>query len=803
MSFMFVLSTIIVGDNAQSILPDKVSADAFFSTQEWRNAYQNVPSWVDQSIWGGGLIPQWVDTSDWRAVITNIHVCSQRNFIHVDVEEGFNVDQDSLNNNELLRQWRNGNLNSSTNSNPVNRWFTNNNFTSDASHSVQVSDGLNIPIRNKVFAPQSSGSRTTPFGSLVNEVNSSNRWNGRPAELRSAVSNAISATRNWSSNFTLSSAQRQNIAEGGVLNVSQTTTRGSVASSRNVDEYIERRDYECGFDYLRRNGRGQVTDRGTHWFLSASHRDQIDDPFNPRQVDTEEIADGRHDAIVNNFSSNDYEHWGPFAVHWGNQVRSYGVREAYHSAFCAYEDNITAHRVAPGFRQSMIDAGLPVDPADKRFPARGRISIWEVNDVRCGINSTGRGRNVSSPHFSHQEPFTEIAAIAWSYRYWDRATGQYHATHQNREGLGPNIGVDGSRLAGHQVWLNNATPRIEGAFGARETRFQDRRYGQVRGIADAQTSAIPSEGYQIMNVVCNNKGADNVLNDTSGHTVQNERDYSKLVVSRSYSGGNIPSSPDFGAGSGNASADEGFYTKECEFGPDEVGGTNHGLNNPGNTNDGFEPFGSNESGNRITMMRDNVPSALLLDVDRNPNVGSSQITNTEPAYTLLTRSRNGSLSDWINYTTADRHILFEGDDSGELNLTNDELPNEYSSPEMELIHGFVNNFRISAPWVSDSERPEMFNVSYAWEADLRAPVPFFVMTGNGSGDKIESTGTATVDIIGRSHVDMGGTGSASDIVDVNETSGSDIDISDVGNSGMEANSSNSLVFDFIRSVSER
>lgn len=718
-------------------------------------------------------VPMWVDTSDWPARTTYVHRCYERHHVDTLVDQGFGTDNSG---------------------NP----YTDSAEQGTAAYSVSLRDGLGFGVAENPFPSTSVSTERTAFGDLIDEIRTTSDWDGDPDALKSAAVSASSSADNFNFSETLTTNQKKALERGGVFNVIETKVEGRIAASDNERDLVRVRGYDCGFDYMRTRSNGSI-ETNTIWFLEENLRERSADPYDSYSLNATEVGMARYNAIQS-FSWRDIEHGGMFRRYHDRSGNDMGLREAWRTADCMYSEQI--------FTNS--NQNNP-SPSRHRIGADGGYSTPGA----CGIRSSLR------PQISHQMPYAEVGMILRSYRYWDPETEGHHALYQYR--AGGSVPTEDND-AHNGIWHNEAPAEFYDIdrmpYSASEPGFDDidGRYTESEAFSEQFSTHTPHRAYQVMHVVCNPEGAEEVRSQADNGAaayVHTDQDYSSLLVSTGYDGEDLSGNHDFGRNSGNASEDRDFYTKECAFDPEDVSDGEHAVNNPSNSSAGSERFGSDNPGsNQIAMMRDNIPATVIFDIQENPNISSSHVSNTKPAYTLISKSPESSLGDMMNFTMgieADNPELFRGTSSSPLYLTNNSSPSSYSSENIDLVDaetvdGFVDRLRVASPWVSESSKPEMFNISYGWDADLMTHIPNAVSVGNtgsGPGDRIRSAEAVRIPIIGRSHIDMGGTGAPSDIADVATTSGSGTNIADKGSAGMDRTSSNSLVFDFIRSVSER
>lgn len=172
--------------------------------------------------------------------------------------------------------------------------------------------------------------------------------------------------------------------------------------------------------------------------------------------------------------------------------------------------------------------------------------------------------------------------------------------------------------------------------------------------------------------------------------------------------------------------------------------------------------------------------------------GSLGVTQENGTFAMRAYSNNG----------ADNTRLFRGDD--DIRIRNDGSFTAGHNSTVSVLDGIHNVFGVQGNWATDSDAPEVVNVSYVYEIDLRTSTPTAVRTGGASGasgtyGRVSGNSVHTNTIYSRCFTD--GARSISSVGLPNNRSESEVtgaEYSYTGNQGVLSDIENSgnTVFDF-------
>lgn len=343
--------------------------------------------------------------------------------------------------------------------------------------------------------------------------------------------------------------------------------------------------------------------------------------------------------------------------------------------------------------------------------------------------------------------------------------------------------------------------------------------------------------FQMISVTCNPEQFESIVAGKRGVEIiesnRNDSEYSAVAYSRSRN--SIPSAPDFGRGSGNATNNINFYTKECPLqcvdngdshvvdGSDQ-GSFDDGLDGSiGRDGDG-ERFGPGANGgsdqNSLTFGRDNRPHPLELQVPT-PSTSSSSVNSVgndgRPVRTVVTRSSEGTpgvdpsaggvfTMEPVNDRGAVGDSMFRSSGNNP-NMRNDRpASTRANSDTVEVLEGAYNKFNVKSDWASEEENPEVLNVGWSFEVETQSRFHNWVRPGADSGNRVRGGATPeTRTTYGRCQAEFSDAGNFDLQSHLNDNTGANVRYTAPQNTsvGPGRDRSNNLALDFTRQVGER
>lgn len=264
--------------------------------------------------------------------------------------------------------------------------------------------------------------------------------------------------------------------------------------------------------------------------------------------------------------------------------------------------------------------------------------------------------------------------------------------------------------------------------------------------------------WQMILVHCNQAGFDSLISSTPGATVMSrDNDGGRITLtakSKYYVGSQgrpaQPTKLDFGQ-PGTASGKIGFYDKECAYSctaepssESSTGSSGHpasgNLRSPeGGMKDSGQLYGADDGkdfrGNFFTLFRDNQESKVHLDVWYPRTSGDVNPQGKQPVTTTITRwdkgtpdvkatdAKGGKLT--MNVATGGRKgkELFAGKPSDVAPTQKNWDTTAFSSSTTEILPGSVNEFIWRGSWASEEGLPNIFNVKWEYEPNVRSSIP--------------------------------------------------------------------------------
>lgn len=258
--------------------------------------------------------------------------------------------------------------------------------------------------------------------------------------------------------------------------------------------------------------------------------------------------------------------------------------------------------------------------------------------------------------------------------------------------------------------------------------------------ASTQIDATPKQTafWQMLSVHCNKAQFEALVNNAPGAKVVDSGDASKalsaVAYSRTYT--QQPALLDFGDANNTksalkASADLGFYDKECPFecrasataqGASAQNGATQNMGNKkpdgnGATVGRYGAVSGRNNDSKFSFFRDNVKHLISTDVwypASNSVVkynGAAPLSTTINRWSEGTPSLDGSDGGKFTMTTQNGKELFKGTDTPttQKNFSTDTFSNATS----EQLSGLVRAVNVQSTWASEKDKPQTFN--FKWE----------------------------------------------------------------------------------------
>lgn len=290
--------------------------------------------------------------------------------------------------------------------------------------------------------------------------------------------------------------------------------------------------------------------------------------------------------------------------------------------------------------------------------------------------------------------------------------------------------------------------------------------------------------WQMLSVHCNAEQFNALTNATSGSKVVQQgsvRDaIASVVYSKTYS--QQPKQLDFGdknnkTAAKSASANLGFYDKECPFNCTPSSSTSDGASNENNAVDNVNTNGPADSadpqnwgayskevnGNVFEYFRDNDPEDIRVNVWY-PQESGVSYDGSAAKSTTITRWAEGtpgvvdSNGGVFTMKSADGTELFT-DDNDSAAAQKNWSTDPYSTTTSTQLEGQHNNFTVQATWASDANKPQQLNVKYEYAPMVNTTFPAtgigFKKGSDGSVQTLGKTATVAMPVEGKCYVNYG------------------------------------------------
>lgn len=291
-----------------------------------------------------------------------------------------------------------------------------------------------------------------------------------------------------------------------------------------------------------------------------------------------------------------------------------------------------------------------------------------------------------------------------------------------------------------------------------------------------------------------------------------------------------------------------FYTKACSdpgnvctpdgdvhFANSDSGNTNYDNfrnaleSDPASGGDNSEPFGPGTGSgekNELTFTRDNTANYLELQPTAPDASESSSLVsvgnNGLPTRTIVSRwsegtpgitgDNGGQFRASAVDEEGNHHELFQGSSDAFTATGNGPLPTT-SGNTLSILDGAINKFYVRSNWASDSDKPEILNVGWNYEMDVNTSINTGVNPAADGEDRYEgSSGNSVVEVsttrYGDCYADFSGEENYDYEEHAHENTGEGTEYTpsqedDNVSWNADTSSSNNLVLNFVRSVSER